>query len=112
MVVLQHYLVVKGSGKADHKKVSQLLVVAIFYFFLLTFQVAIYKFLAMHNSLSFILDIGGNSVEALKAVTGKPNLQLDEYMIFRKNPAITAKFVADAFDKFVPFYSLGLAFQT
>ena len=81
VVVLQHLLVVKGSGKADHTKVSQLLVVAIFFFFLLTFQVAIYKFLAMHEKyhLNFIIDNGGNSVAALKAVTGKPDLQLMSY---------------------------------
>ena len=62
----------------------------------------------------FIIDKGGSSVEGLKAVTGKPNLKLDRNTISEKPHQVvsTAKDVADAFDKFVPLYSLGLAFQT
>ena len=69
---------------------------------------------------SFILDNGDNSVEALNAVTEKPNLKLASYFahnwildLSELAPLVTnAKFVADAFDKFVPFYSLCFAFQT
>ena len=62
----------------------------------------------------FIIDKGGSSVEGLKAVTGKPKLQLKRNTISEEPHLLvsTAKAVADAYDKFVPFYSLGLAFQT
>ena len=82
----------------------------------LTFQVAILKFIAMHYYGDFIFKNGGASFEALKAVTEKPELLCasssftiptdDELMV------LTAKRIAYFFDEFVPFYSLGFAFQT
>jgi len=83
----------------------------------LTFQVAIYKFIAMDKKYhsDFIFNDGGASFEALKAVTEKPELLCasssftiptdDELLV------LTAKRIAYFFDEFVPFYSLGFAFQ-
>jgi hypothetical protein len=72
----------------------------------MTFQVAIYKFIAMHKSYhaNFIFDHGGNSEEALKAVTEKPSLQHVSFFYSHGFPGVhlsTAESVALAFDKSV-----------
>jgi len=80
----------------------------------LTFQVAILKFIAMHYDGDFIFNNGGASFEALKAVTEKPKLRCQSFLIPTDDEllVLTAKRIADFFDEFVPFYSLGFAFQT
>jgi hypothetical protein len=88
--------------------IRQLLLVAVS----LTFQVAILKFIAMHYYGDFIFKNGGASIEALKAVTEKPELLCPRSVISEHEFLVPdAKRTADLFDKFVPFYSLGFAFQ-
>jgi hypothetical protein len=88
--------------------IRQLLLVAVS----LTFQVAILKFIAMHYYGDFIFNNGGASFEALKAVTEKPELHCKSCIIDEDEYRVPdAKRTADLFDKFVPFYSLGFAFQ-
>lgn len=86
-VVLQHILVVKATGIADHEKV------------------AIQRFLAIHKERHayFLLNRGGNSIEVLKAITEKPRLQLEGCTIpTRRGLLAIAQYVADAFDIYGP----------
>jgi hypothetical protein len=90
--------------------IRQLLLVAVS----LTFQVAILKFIAMYKQYHrrFIFNNGGSSFEALKAVTEKPELRYTFMVISTDKFRVpSAEHTADLFDKFVPFYSLGFAFQ-
>ena len=73
------------------------------------FQVAIYKFIAMHNMYmnrsSFMLDNGGNSVEALKAITEMPSSQIVHHTIpISRSMLANPRYIADDFDTFVLVY--------